>query len=211
MNKTEKQVLIDELHKDFSNSPHVILLDFRGLTVPAVTEFRRKVRAAGSTYRVVKNSLALRAAKGTSYEKLGDKFVGTTGVAYTGSDPVALAKVLVDFAKDNPNLVVKAALVAGTQMLDAEGVKALSTMPSLPEMRAKFLGLLQTPATNLVRVLNAPGAKMARVLAAHQEKMSSRSEASTNSEEGLRPDERKMTSGGAEASTKDAEQEGSNS
>lgn len=172
MNKTEKQVVIDALHKDFTGAPHAILVDFRGLTVPAVTEFRRKIRAAGSTYRVVKNSLALRAAKGTAYEKLGDKFEGTTGVAYTGSDPVALAKVLVDFAKDNPSLVVKAGLVAGTQLLDAEGVKALSTMPSLPEMRSKLLGVLLAPAGQLVRVLNAPGAKMARVLAAHQEKMS---------------------------------------
>jgi large subunit ribosomal protein L10 len=171
MNKTEKQEVIDALHADFGKSPHAILVDFRGLTVPAVTEFRRKVRQSGSSYRVVKNSLALRAAKGTAYEKLGDKFEGTTGVAYTGSDPVMLAKVLVDFAKDNPNLVVKAGLVSGSQLLDAEGVKALSTMPSLPEMRAKLLGLLQTPATNLVRVLNAPGGKMARVLAAHQEKL----------------------------------------
>jgi large subunit ribosomal protein L10 len=171
MNKTEKQVLIDSLHADFGKSPHAILVDFRGLTVPAVTEFRRKIRQSGSAYRVVKNSLALRAAKGTAYEKLNDKFEGTTGVAYTGSDPVMLAKVLMDFAKDNPNLVVKAGLVSGSQLLDAEGVKALSTMPSLPEMRAKLLGLLQTPATQLVRVLNAPGGKMARVLAAHQEKL----------------------------------------
>jgi large subunit ribosomal protein L10 len=171
MNRTEKQELIDALHADFGQSPNAILVDFRGLTVPAVTEFRRKVRQAGSSYRVVKNSLALRAAKGTAYEQLGDKFAGTTGVAYTGSDPVALAKVLVDFAKDNPNLVVKAGLVSGTQLLDAEGVKALSTMPSLPEMRSRLLGLLQAPATRLVRVLQAPGAKMARVLAAHQEKL----------------------------------------
>jgi large subunit ribosomal protein L10 len=170
MNKTEKQELIETLHTDFTNSPHAILVDFRGLTVPAVTEFRRKVRAGGATYRVVKNTLALRAAKGTALEKLSDKFEGTTGVAYTGSDPVALAKVLIDFAKDNPNLVVKGALVSGSELLDAEGVKALSTMPGLPELGAKLLGLLQTPATNLVRVLNAPGAKMARVLAAHKEK-----------------------------------------
>jgi large subunit ribosomal protein L10 len=170
MNRTEKQEVIDALHADFAKSPHAILVDFRGLTVPAVTEFRRKMRQAGSNYRVVKNSLALRAAKGTAYEKLESKFEGTTGVAYSGSDPVALAKVLVDFAKDNPNLVVKGALVSGSEVLDAEGVKALSTMPGLPELRAKLLGLLQAPATNLVRVLNAPGAKMARVLAAHKEK-----------------------------------------
>src|SRR6187455_3558331 len=102
MNRAEKQTLIDDLHQEFGRSPHAILVDFRGLSVPAVTEFRRKVRAAGSRYRVVKNSLALRAAKGTALERLEAKLEGTTGIAYTGDDPVALAKVLVDFAKDNP-------------------------------------------------------------------------------------------------------------
>src|SRR6185295_657894 len=102
MQKAEKKVLIDELHQEFDRSPHAILVDFRGLTVPAVTEFRRKVRQADSRYRVVKNTLALRALKDTPLEQLGPKFDSTTGVAYTGGDPVALAKVLVDFAKDNP-------------------------------------------------------------------------------------------------------------
>ena len=87
MNRTEKQELIDELHKEFEASPHAVLVDFRGLSVPAVTEFRRKVKAAGSRYRVVKNSLALRAAKGTPLESLGDQLVGTTGIAYTGDRP----------------------------------------------------------------------------------------------------------------------------
>ena len=171
MNKTEKQELIDALHKDFTNSPHAILVDFRGLTVPAVTEFRRKVRAGGATYRVVKNTLALRAAKGTALEKLEAKFEGTTGVAYTGSDPVALAKVLVDFAKDNPNLVVKGALVSGSEVLDAEGVKALSTMPSLPEIQSKVLGLLQQPAVQVLQVLNAPAVQLLLVLKAWVEKL----------------------------------------
>ena len=107
MNRTEKQALIDDLHAEFGKSPHAILVDFRGLTVPAATEFRRKVRQAGSRYRVVKNSLALRAVKDTPLEKLAHKFEQTTGVAYTGTDPVVLAKVLVDFAKDHPALVVK--------------------------------------------------------------------------------------------------------
>jgi large subunit ribosomal protein L10 len=170
MNRTEKQQLIDELHTEFGRSPHAILVDFRGLSVPAVTEFRRKVRLAGSRYRVVKNTLALRAVKDTPLAGLAAKFDNTTGVAYTGTDPVALAKVLVDFAKDHPQLVVKAGWVAGSQMLDADGVKALSTMPSLPELRARFLGLLQAPATRLVRVLNAPATQMARVLKAYQDK-----------------------------------------
>ena len=170
MNRTEKQTLIDNLHEEFGRSPHAILVDFRGLTVPAVTEFRRKVKAAGSRYRVVNNTLALRAIKDTPLEKLGPKFDNTTGVAYTGSDPVVLAKTLMDFAKDNPALVVKGGIVAGSQVLDAEGVKALSAMPGLPELRARLLGLLQTPASQLVRLLGTPATQLAQVLKAHQDK-----------------------------------------
>jgi len=170
MNRTQKQALIEDLHQEFGKSPHAILVDFRGLSVPAVTEFRRKVRAVGSRYRVVKNTLALRAAKGTPLEKLGPQFDNTTGVAYTGSDPVALAKALVDFGKDHPQLVLKGGLVSGSQMLDAEGVKALSTMPSLGELRSRLIGLLQAPAARLVRVLSAPGGQVARVLKAREEK-----------------------------------------
>jgi large subunit ribosomal protein L10 len=171
MNRTEKQQLIDDLHAEFGRSPHAIVVDFRGLGVNAATEFRRKVKASGSRYRVVKNSLALRALKDTPLEKLGPHFDGTTGVAYTGQDPVALAKVLVDFVKDNPQLSVKGGLVAGSQVLDAEGVKALSTMPSLPEMRSRLLGVLQAPAAKLVRLLNEPASGLARVLAAQQGKL----------------------------------------
>jgi large subunit ribosomal protein L10 len=170
MNRTEKQQLIDTLHAEFKQSLHAVVVDYKGLSVPAVTEFRRKVRAAGSRYRVVKNSLALRAAKGTPLEKLNAKFDNMTGVAYTGKDPVALAKVLVDFAKDNPSLVVRAGIVSGEQLLEPEGVRALSTMPSLPELRSKLLGLMNASAAKLVRLLNAPGTKLVRVLKAKQEK-----------------------------------------
>ena len=171
MNRSEKQQLIDELHKELEQAPNAVLLDFKGLSVPAATEFRKKVRASGSRYRVVKNSLALRAAKGTALERLESKLEGYTGIAYTGDDPVALAKVLVDFAKDNPALTLKAGVVAGTQMLDAAGVKALSTMPGLPELRAKLLGLLLAPATQLVRLLGTPATQTVRVLKAHQDKL----------------------------------------
>jgi large subunit ribosomal protein L10 len=170
MNRTEKAQLIEELHRELESSPHAVLVDFTGLSVPAVTEFRRKMKAAGSHYRVVKNSLALRAAKGTALEKLGDKLQGTTGIAYTKDDPVALAKVLVDFAKDHPQLAVKMGVVSGSQLLDANGVKSLSTMPSLPELRSRLLGLLQAPATQLVRLLGTPATQLARVLQAHQDK-----------------------------------------
>jgi large subunit ribosomal protein L10 len=171
MNRTEKQTLISSLHEEFGRSPHAVLVDFRGLSVPAVTEFRRRVRRAGSRYRVVKNTLARRAAVGTPIETLSDFFVETTGIAYTSTDPVALAKVLVDFMKENPSLVVKAGIVSGSQRLDASGVKALSTLPGLPELRARLLGLLMAPATQLTRLLNTPAGQMARVLKAHQEQV----------------------------------------
>ena len=171
MNRTEKQQLIEELHDEFKASPNAVLVDFKGLSVPAVTAFRKKVKQAGSRYRVVKNSLALRAVKDTPLQKLGEKFEGTTGVAYTGDDPVALAKVLINFAKDHPALSLKGGLVDGTQVLDAEGVKALSTMPGLPELRARFLGLLQAPATELVRLLGTPATQLVRVLKAQQDKV----------------------------------------
>ncbi len=171
MNRTEKEQLVAELHQELETAPHVVLVDFTGLSVPAATEFRRKVKAAGSRYRVVKNRLALRAAKGTPLEKLDSQLRGTTGIAWTGDDPVALAKALVAFQKDNPALQLKAGVVAGEQVLDAAGVKALSTMASLPEMRASLLGLLQAPATKLVRLLGTPATQMAQVLQAHQDKI----------------------------------------
>jgi len=171
MNRTEKQQLVDRLHREFAESPHAVLVDFRGLTVPAATEFRKRVRASGSRYRVVKNSLALRAAKGTALERLESKLEGTTGIAYTGTDPVALAKILVDFAKDNPALSLKGGVVSGSQVLDAEGVRALSAMPGLVELRARLLGLLNAPATQLVRLLGTPGTQLVRVLKAHQDKL----------------------------------------
>jgi large subunit ribosomal protein L10 len=171
MNRTEKQQMVEELHKELEASSHAVLVDFRGLSVPAATEFRKRVRAAGSRYRVVKNSLALRAAKGTALEQLESKLQGTTGIAYAGEDPVTLAKVLVDFAKDNPALALKGGVVSGSQVLDAEGVKALSALPSLAGLRASLLGLLQAPAAQLVRLLGTPATQLARVLRAHQEKL----------------------------------------
>jgi len=171
MNRNEKQQLIEELNKELASAPHAVLVDFRGLSVPAATEFRKRMRASGSRYRVVKNSLALRAAKGTAVERLESKLAGTTGIAYTGADPVAMAKVLVDFAKDHPALSVKGGVVSFGQVLDAEGVKALSALPGLAELRGRLLGLLQAPAVRLVRLLGTPGSQLARVIKAHQDKI----------------------------------------
>jgi large subunit ribosomal protein L10 len=171
MNRTEKQELIDQLHSAFKASENAVLVDFKGLSVPAVTEFRRRVRQSGLHYRVVKNTLARRAAKDTPLGKLEARFEGTTGVAYTTGDPVVLAKTLMDFAKDHPALSVKAGVVSGNQVLDAAGVKALSTMPGLPELRARLLGVLQAPAAQLVRLLATPATQLAQVMKARQDKL----------------------------------------
>ena len=172
LKRPEKETFVETLRGDFATSQHAILVDFRGITVPAVTEFRRKIRQSGGHYKVIKNTLAVRALEGTPLASLKDKFVETTAIAYCDTDPVALAKVVVEFSKDHPQIVVKSGVVSGGQMLDANGVKALSTMPGLPELRSKLLGVLQAPAAKLVRLLNTPAQQMVRVLKAHEEKLS---------------------------------------
>ncbi len=170
LKRHEKETFVEALRGDFAKSQHAILVDFRGITVPAVTEFRRKIRMSGGHYKVIKNTLALRALEGTPLAKLKDKFIETTAIAYCENDPVALAKVVVDFSKDHPQIVVKSGLVSGTEMLDANGVKALSTMPGLPELRSMLLGVLKAPSAKLVRLLSTPAQQMVRVLQAHADK-----------------------------------------
>ena len=142
------------LEDAFKGTESAILVDYKGLKVPEVTELRRQVRKAKASYKVVKNTLATRAIKGTPFEPLTEFFVGTTAVAYSGEDPVALAKVLTTFAKTTPALQIKAAVVQGQAIKGAE-VAALATMPGKPELYAKLLFLLQAPMVNLVTVLNA--------------------------------------------------------
>ena len=170
LKRQEKETFVEALRGDFAKSQHAILVDFRGITVPAVTEFRRKIRQSGGHYKVIKNTLAVRALEGTPLASLKDKFIETTAIAYCDTDPVALAKVVVDFSKDHPQIVVRSGLVSGSQVLDANGVKALSTMPGLPELRSQLLGILQAPASKLVRLLNTPARQMVRVLQAHVDK-----------------------------------------
>jgi len=170
LKRQEKEAFVQSLRSDFEKSQHAILVDFRGIAVPAVTEFRRKIRQSGGHYKVIKNTLAVRALEGTPLASLKDKFVETTAIAYCDTDPVALAKVVVEFSKDHPQIVVKSGVVSGSQMLDANGVKALSTMPGLPELRSRLLGVLKAPAAKLVRLLNTPAQQMVRVLKAHGDK-----------------------------------------
>src|SRR5436309_14237958 len=136
--RADKVVELEQLEKAFKGSDSAILVDYKGMNVPQVTELRRQLRSAKASYKVVKNTLAKRALKGTSFEPLDKFFEGTTAVAYTAVDPVALAKTLTTFAKTAPALQVKAAVVQGRAIKPAEVVE-LATMPGRPELLAKRL------------------------------------------------------------------------
>ena len=171
MNRTEKAAAVDQLAQSFRAVPHVILTDYRGMTAGQATDLRRKIRAAGGTYRVLKNRLARRGSEGTALGKIADRLKGTCGLAAHPSDPVGLAKVVTDFAKENPQLKLVACVVDAKEVYGAEGIKQLATLPGLPELRARLLALIQAPATQLVRLINTPAGQMARAIDARRDKL----------------------------------------
>src|SRR6476469_6518510 len=136
--KADKALELEQLEKAFKGSDSAIIVDYKGLTVPQVTDLRRQLRLVKSSYKVVKNTLAKRALKGTSFEVLEKHFVGTTAVAYTAGDVVALAKTLTTFVKTAPTMSIKAAVVAGRAIKAAE-VTDLASLPGRPELLAKLL------------------------------------------------------------------------
>jgi large subunit ribosomal protein L10 len=168
MDRTQKTEFVAELNSTFSEVGVVVVTRNLGMTVSQSTALRTKMREAGATYKVSKNKLAKIALDGTDYLSLGDMLTGPVGLA-TSIDPVAAAKVAVDFAKTTDKFEIVGGSMGAT-LLDVDGVKALASLPSLDELRAKIVGLLVAPATKIATIAQAPAAQLARVLAAYAEK-----------------------------------------
>jgi large subunit ribosomal protein L10 len=168
MDRAEKTELVASLQQVFKTTNVVVVCHYAGLTVAQMSALRRQMRQAGASVKVTKNRLAKIALQGTDVASISELLKGPTLLAFSG-DPVAAPKVASDFAKAHDKLVILGGAM-GTTVLDPNGVKALASLPSLDELRAKLVGLIQAPATKIAQVVNAPAAKVARVLSAHAAK-----------------------------------------
>ena len=168
MDRSQKADLVTELKNVFTETSVVVVTRNLGLTVAQSTDLRLKMRDAGAQFKVAKNRLALIALEGTKYGPIGDMLTGPTALA-TSIDPVAAAKVAVDFAKTNDRLEIVGGAMGDT-LLDVNGIKALAALPSLDQLRGTLVGLLQAPATKIARTISEPGAQLARVFGAYAAK-----------------------------------------
>ncbi|MDA8099806.1 MAG: 50S ribosomal protein L10 [Nitrospiraceae bacterium] len=169
MNRDEKKAAIDELHDKFSRAKTAVITGYSGINVEQITELRSKLRQSKVEYRVVKNTLARKAAEGTGLAPLMEHFVGPVGIALGYDDVVAPAKVLSDFSKTQAKLELKVGVLDGKLLKQAD-IKALASLPSLNSLRGKIVGLLQAPPSRIVGVLKAPAGQIARVLKAKADK-----------------------------------------
>jgi large subunit ribosomal protein L10 len=168
LDRTEKAEFVASLASVFAETSMVVVTRPTGLNAAESTALRRRMRAAGATFQVSKNRLAILALDGTRFDGLKDLMKGPTALAWS-KDPVSVSKAAVEFAKTNDKFVVLGGAL-GNQLLDADGIKALSELPSLEVLRASLLGMIQTPATRIAGILQAPGGQIARVLAAFAKK-----------------------------------------
>jgi large subunit ribosomal protein L10 len=168
MDRSQKTDLVDELKQVFTETSVVVVTRNLGLTVAQSTDLRLKMRDAGAQFKVAKNRLALIALDGSRYQPIGDLLKGPTAIA-TSTDPVAAAKVAVDFAKTNDKFEILGGAMGDT-VLDVNGIKALAALPSLDELRATIVGLIQAPATKIARTVAEPGAQLARIFSAYAAK-----------------------------------------
>jgi large subunit ribosomal protein L10 len=165
MDRAQKSEQVAQLKQTFSETSVVVVTRNLGLTVAQSTALRNRMRDAGASYKVTKNTLTLIALEGTPYAPIGDLLTGPTALA-TSSDPVAAAKVAVDFAKTTDRFEIVGGAMGDT-VLDVAGVRALAELPSLDELRARIVGLIQAPAAKIARTINEPGAMLARVFGAY--------------------------------------------
>ena len=165
MDRSQKADVVEELKRVFSETSVVVVTRNLGLSVAQSTDLRLKMRDAGAQFKVTKNRLALIALEGSRYKPIGDLLTGPTALA-TSPDPVAAAKVAVDFAKTNDRFEIVGGAMGDT-VLDVNGIKALAALPSLDELRAKIVGLVQAPATKIARTVSEPGAQLARIFSAY--------------------------------------------
>jgi large subunit ribosomal protein L10 len=169
LNKEEKKEAIDELHEKFARAKTAVITGYSGINVEQITDLRAKLRKAKVEYRVVKNTLARKAAEGTGLEPLKDHFIGPVGIALGYDDVVAPAKVLFEFSKTQVKLQLKVGVLDGKLLKQAD-IRALANLPSLNALRGKIVGLLQAPASRIVGVLQAPAGQITRVLKAKADK-----------------------------------------
>ena len=203
MNRSEKQTFVEDLNKTFKASTSVLLINFEGVNVLAQSELRREISKVDSGYQVIKNRLALRAVEDTSLEVLREHFQGPTAIAYTGGDPVALAKVLKNFIRDHPNVAFKAGVVEG-KTFSASDVERLAKMPSRPELMSKLVYLLNAPLVRLATALQSPLRGLASVLKQLGEQKQASGEGSTDDRS---TDNRQQTADCGQAEQEAKEQE----
>ena len=168
MERAEKRDVVTALHDVFAKTGVVVVAHYAGLTVAQMTKLRSEMRNAGGRVKVAKNRLVKLALEGTDAKGIADLLKGPTCLAFS-ADPIAAPKVAVKFAKANEKFVILGGTM-GAQVLDAKGVSSLASLPSLDELRAKLIGLLQAPASKIARTLNEPGAQLARVFGAYGNK-----------------------------------------